>query len=222
MRALLALSLSGCTEYAFQQPTSSSEGDSGLPGDNSDIPEHEGETDSGDDYDPAIVEEGPPESLLTDCADGTLATFSSPIYVLSSDPITATGELNADSAGWYHVYDYTIAESGASQRNETAYFRITNGAEPEGLPYFGNCGDEWLVMDADNEGDLAEGTRIYIGTFYLETGANQLTMTHFCDLVREGSCGEYELLDSDQTCDVTGNPNSVHFDGEGICLVPAK
>ena len=222
MRALVPLFLLGCTEYSFQDPPPGTQGDTGLEDDGKDQPEHDGEGDTSEDHGPPIVEEGPPEELLTDCSDGVMATFSSAIAVLASDPITASGELVADSDGWYHVYDYTIAESGDSQRNETAYFRITNGSTSDGLPYFANCGDEWLVLDADNEGELPAGSRIYIGTFYLEAGTNLLTMTHFCDLVRNGSCTEYETTDSDQTCDVTSNPNSVHFEGEGICLVPAQ
>ncbi len=163
-----------------------------------------------------------PDEFIEDCADGSVATFpSGPIYVLSWDPTSASGTLVASTAGWYHVYDYTIAESESSQTNETAYFRITNATNTGGAPYHVNCGDEWVIKDADNSGALPSGTRIYIGTFYLEAGQNEVTMYHYCPLQRAGECDDLHITsDSSSTCE-TGNVNSVHFDGEGICIVPA-
>ena len=44
-------------------------------------------------------------------------------------------------------------------------------------------------------------------------------MHHFCPLVRTGGCPDLHLLDDPEgTCD-SSNPNSAHFEGEGLCLV---
>jgi hypothetical protein len=163
----------------------------------------------------------PPEVVMDDpCPDDVNATFGpGEIYVKSWDRETDGGVLTADVAGQYHVYDFTIAESGASQTNESAYFRVANDTNPSGMPTLSNCRDEWVVIDVDNDGAMARGQRIYVGTFWLDAGDNDLTMHHFCPLIRDGACPDLHLLvPDDGTCD-SGNVNSVHFLGEGLCLV---
>ncbi len=166
-----------------------------------------------DDVPPEIVKEDP-------CPDDVNATFHPDgIYVKSWDRMEDSGTLVADVAGLYHVYDYTIAESGESQTNESAYFRVTNDTNPSGVPEFANCRTDWVVIDLDNEAPLEEGSRVYVGTFWLDEGDNPLTMHHFCPIVRSGGCPDLHLTDdSGGTCD-SDNPNSVHFNGEGLCLV---
>lgn len=165
----------------------------------------------------------PPELVRDDpCPEDVNATFGpGEIYVKSWDRQTDTGVLTAAEAGLYHVYDFTVAESGASQFNESAYFRITNASNPGGQPALQNCRDEWVVQDIDNDGAMGRGQRLYIGTFPLEAGDNDLEMHHFCPLVRDGACPDLHLLDDPAgTCD-SDNPNSAHFNGEGLCLVRA-
>ncbi len=163
----------------------------------------------------------PPETVMDDpCPDDVNATFGpGEIYVKSWDRTQDAGVLTAAVAGLYHVYDFTIAESGSSQHNESAFFRVSNATNPEGFPELSNCRDEWVVQDADNDGALAVGQRIYVGTFWLDEGDNALSMHHFCPLVREGACPDLHIEDDPGgTCD-SGNVNSVHFVGEGLCLV---
>ncbi len=231
--ALLLLAGMGCNDYSFGKGDGNlaetglfTPGDSASPGDSADNP---GDSDDpGDPYDEDTGDpsgdpsDGPPGTILEgDCPEGTVATFDSDeIYVLSWDPTVATGVLSTDYSGWYNVYDYSIAESGSSQTNESAYFRITNAASSEGKPYWSNCEDEWVVQDADNDG-FPSDSRIYIGTFWLEAGANTLYMYHYCVLYRDGYCPEFHITDdSSSTCDSDG-ANSVHFEGEGLCLVSA-
>lgn len=176
--------------------------------------ESQGQGDSGED--------GPPPNLLEgDCPPGSVAVFDqSEIYVTSWDNPTASGVLITDHSGWYHVYDYSVAESGAEQTNESAWFNIQNAASTYGKPYWSNCDDEWVVQDSDNNG-FPSDTRIYVGTFWLEPGENQLTLNHYCPLYRAGSCPEFHIdSDASSTCDSNG-ANSAHFNGEGICLVTA-
>ena len=57
-----------------------------------------------------------------------------------------TGTLVASPAGVYAVYDTFVYESGASQVNESGYLRIRNEVNTDGLPLWGNCGDEYIVQ----------------------------------------------------------------------------
>ena len=67
--------------------------------------------------------------------------------------------------------------------------------------------------------DAAAGSRQYMGTFWLVAGGNELQINHFCPLVRTGFCTQFHnTQDAGSTCD-THNPNSVHVQAEGICLV---
>jgi len=163
----------------------------------------------------------PPSDFHDDCDGGTQATSGSSIYVLSWDPVQMNGALEAPTSAWYHLYSSHIAESGADQRNESAYYRVPTSADPKGYPRWGNCSNEWIVRDADN-GSGPPGALIYIGTFWLEKGSNDLEMHHYCPLQRSGQCNAYHVTsDSNSTCD-TSNANSVHFEGSGICVTRAK
>jgi len=161
----------------------------------------------------------PPPEEVDDCEGDVDAEFiGSEIYVLSWDRNTDSGSIVAAEPGWYHIYDTALSESGASQFNETAYLRITNSFRPDGEPYFANCGDDWVVQDADNFGSLPGGARLYAGTFWLEAGENIVTMYHYCPLYRSGACPSLHFTDDPSgTCD-SDNANSVHYGGYGICL----
>jgi hypothetical protein len=192
-----------CNEYEFKGSSD------GLPG-----------TDTGSwaGGDSGPSSDGPPEDSIGECELGTLASFDSgEIYILSWDPL-ASGPLNAEDAGFYHLYDYSIAESEDSQRNESAFLRITNASNPEGTPVYSNCEVDWVVMDNDNDQVPVAGTRIYMGTFWLDAGVNTLELHHLCTYIREGLCTEmHDEEDPESTCE-SDNANSVHYLGEGLCL----
>ena len=175
--------------------------------------------DTGDPGDPSEPPDDEPPTLIDDdCPNGVEASFDSDeIYVLSWDPTEATGTLTAPAAHWYHVYSTSIVESGASQHNESAYFRVTNATVPHGQPALSNCRSDWIVQDGDNNG-FPSSTLIYIGTFWLDRGDNTLTMYHYCPRYRVGECTSFhDPSDSDTTCD-SGDANSVHFSGYGLCV----
>ncbi|MEZ4322232.1 MAG: hypothetical protein R3F61_32465 [Myxococcota bacterium] len=176
------------------------------------------EQDGGSDPEHPPTGELPEEHPTSECDASDIAPFSSgEIWVgnSNSSPTEASGTLTAPAAGWYDVYNTPIQESGASQHNESAFFRVQNATNPAGLPATGNCGDEWVVADADNSGS-PPGARTYLGTFWLDAGANTLVMTHYCQIWT--SCPQFHNdQPSNQTCD-SGNINSVHFLGDGVCL----
>ena len=211
----MALSLISCSDYAF-----SGEKDP-WPGDDSADPSSEGDADVDADADSDTDSDVdlPPEIFVDACAPDVTASFDSgEIYVKSWERETDSGTLTADQSGWYHVYDYSLAESGSSQTNEVSYLRITNSRRPDGEPYWENCAGEWIVDDFDNSGSV-EGRRIYTGTFWLEAGANDLALIHYCPLERRGYCPDFhDTSDAASTCDSDG-PNSVHFNGAGLCLL---
>ena len=131
------------------------------------------------------------------------------------------GTVEVDSAGTYHVYSNYIAESGASQMNESAYIRIGNTSNPDGYPLLNNCNDDWVVPDLDNAGSVPANMVAYVGTFILTAGTNTISMYHYCPLYRAGECPSFHVPDdSNSTCE-SGSPNSVHFTGTAICLLPA-
>ena len=177
-----------------------------------------GDSDDTDDPDDPNPEEPPDDVMEGDCPPGTTASFSEDeIYVKSDEMQTASGTLSTDEAGWYHIYDYSLAESGTSQTNESIYLRISNGSRPEGQPYWGNCEEDWVVADSDNEG-FPKGDRIYVGTFWLDAGDNALTLNHYCLLYDQGLCPEFHVTsDSGSTCD--SGPNSAHLQADGICML---
>ena len=192
-----------CNEYQFKGPGDGNPGaDSGLS-----------RNDTGGPW-----SDGPPQDSIDECVPGTSATFDSgEIYILSWEPL-ASGPLTAEEEGYYHLYDYSIAESEASQRNESAFLRITNATNPEGTPVFSNCEVDWVVMDNDNDQPPVAGTRIYMGTFWLDAGVNTLELHHLCTYIRDGLCTDmHDQLDPESTCE-SSNANSVHYLGEGLCL----
>ncbi len=223
LAALWLLAL-GCNEYDFsvhpdrldgqhEEPLDPGIGDSAEPGDaedddeSSDVPWPEGGV--------------PPTLTGEDCADGVLAAWQGgDIMVGSWSNTSAGGDILASQEGWYHAYSVMLAESGSGQRNESSFFRISNATEPSGMPFYGNCGDEWIVVDVDNNG-APSGSRLYVGTFWLDQGVNELEMNHYCPLYRAGACPSHHITtDSGSTCD-SGNINSVHYDGYALCLVAA-
>jgi hypothetical protein len=183
----------------------------------------DGGGDAGDDTgdrDPPT--EGPPPEQVSECTPGTTATMSpEEIYVLSWTDTETYATLTTAESGYSHVYDYSISESGSDQWNESAFLRIRNTTNPDGTPVYANCGYEWLVIDADNYGDLPEGSRIYIGTFWLDAGDNAMTLYHYCPLYRSGQCESFHITVNDDTCD-NGGVNSVHVEADGICLAKAE
>ena len=160
----------------------------------------------------------PPPPTLEDCPSGLIATMDlAEIWVGSIDPPFASATLDSPTAGWYHLYNEHVAESGDGQWKESAYLRVINAGAPSGHPLFANCGADWIVVDLDNLGP-ASGTQTYVGTFWLEAGANTLEMRHYCERYRNGECASLHIADDpDSACD-TDNINSVHFVGSGVCL----
>ncbi|MEN0061141.1 MAG: hypothetical protein AAGA48_03270 [Myxococcota bacterium] len=111
------------------------------------------------------------------------------------------------TSGYYKLYKGDVAESGGSQKNESSYFRITNTTNPNGYPEasVANCGNDYIVQDYDNDGQISD--RVYLGTFWLESGVtNTLEMRHYCDGT-EVTCPQF--LHPNETCN--GSFNSVHF-----------
>jgi len=247
MRPLTILPLfivGGCVDYEFHTPADLSAPlmDTGLRGSattpSSDTGDDTGDTgdsghthpDSGQGVDPP-GNDGPnfgsppdgdvPDTYISDDCEGGADVAMSPdtLVVLGWDPITDTGTLTAPSGGFYDLYDTSIAESGASQWNESAYLRVSNTTNPAGLPNWGNCGSDWVVVDADNHG-FPGSSLIYLGTFWLDPGVNTLTLLHYCERQRAGECGSLHITDDPgSTCD-TSNANSVHVEAQGICAKP--
>ncbi len=195
--------LMACVDYEFQTPN-----DGSGKTDDTSTPEEQ-------------TPNEPPFEVIDECPDGATASLTAGVYVLSWDPSDASGSLEADAEGWYHLYDYALSESGTSQTNESGYLRVPNDGNPDGLPRWANCESEWVQVDQDNAGTPTTGARSYLGTFWLEEGPNTFTFHHFCPLYRSGVCADlHETSDSESTCD-SSNGNSVHFEGEGICIVLA-
>ena len=222
------LTLAACNDYNFDKENDVWGGDSGTtaPDRPSDADDTGGDDTGPGDTSPDPDDPGtppdslPPEVIEGECEGTNAVSISPTIYVTTSAPTAAT-TLTASEAGWYHLYDYTIAESGESQRNETAYIQVSNSTNPDGHPALANCGDDWIVEDADNDGGLPTGSRIYLGTFWLDAGDNTLSLMHFCPLYEAGSCSSFhDTDDSSSTCE-SGNVNSVHLEGEGLCVTEA-
>ncbi len=164
----------------------------------------------------------PPQFRDQACPGGTLATFDGGmIWVGSWSNTSDSGTLTAPAEGWFHAYSTLLAESGNSQWNESSVFRVKNTTWPAGTPYYRNCSDDWVVPDVDNYG-APSGSRLYIGTFWMDSGANTLQMDHYCPMYRAGQCpGHHIPTDPSSTCD-SGNINSVHYEGLALCLVPVS
>jgi hypothetical protein len=182
------------------------------------IEEPQDDDDAGVEEPPLWRNDCPPEAIAT--AEFYGPNGESEIAVLDSDPTEASATLVVPFSGVYALYDTAVAESGASQINETGYIRIRNAANPSGVPSTSNCEDEYIVQDNDNSG-LAPAPLIYLGTFPLLEGENALTLYHFCPLFEQGMCSEFHIGDPGDSSGCSGNgPNSIHLAGEAICLVP--
>jgi hypothetical protein len=202
--------------------------------DDDDAAEQADDDDSWDETpDPSDGPEVPPDDGLppdepgdptgdASCDEGTLAAWApGEVAQLSWDPAPAEAVLDSPLTGWFHVYDLAIAESGPSQRNESAFLRIPNDLRPDGEPALANCGLDWLTADLDNDGPLPADTTQYLGTFLLVEGPNRVEIHHFCGLYRQGYCEAFhDMVDAGSLCD-TSNPNSVHVTGLAVCLEPA-
>ncbi|MEN0065508.1 MAG: hypothetical protein AAGA48_25415 [Myxococcota bacterium] len=135
---------------------------------------------------------------------------------ISKRDFSATVEVTLEDVpreGWYAVYKNEVAESGASQRNESGYYRVYNEANPAGLPLEGNCNGEYIVQDYDNDGRIPD--RVYLGTFYFDgSSENVLQMRHYCAI--RDTCPSME--DDQHECGRTWD--SIHLDrGEAsLCL----
>jgi hypothetical protein len=202
----LSICLLGCQdEYGFSSKSDGQQGSQTF--------------DSGED---TREPEPPSPRLGEECPDGAHAVLSEEMVVLSWDPTTSSGILTAPASGIYHLYDFSIVESGASQTNESAYLRIPSIIRPGGTPFYSNCNEDWVIVDADNDSALPLTSRIYVGTFWLDTGDNPVTLHHYCPLYRAGACQNLHIPDdAEATCE-SGNVNSVHFLGQGICLIPEQ
>ena len=163
-----------------------------------------------------------PEETLEGCEGVANIELNEELMVWSWDSGPAVGSVYVEVEGSYHVYSNYIAESGSSQTNESAYLRIANTVNSDGFPQLSNCNDDWVVSDLDNSTTIPSGMVVYVGTFYLTQGDNEVEFYHYCPLYRAGECPSFHInTDSSSTCD-TDNPNSVHFTGTAICLLPAE
>ncbi len=237
--ALLVL-LIGCNENALSALNSPPQrGDEGVDDDDDTVGddddddptgdnENEGDDDDAGDDDDVVGDDDdddtPPPEKLDACPEDalTVADFygdngGDEIYVLAYSPTEAYGTLVSPIAGLFDIYDTSVAESGDSQMNETGFIRIRNSHSSEGEPLFSNCGLDWLVMDTDNEGPPPN--LVYMGTFDLDEGDNDLTLYHFCPLFQQGYCSDFHIGDPNNN-GCNDGAHSIHFTGEGLCLVP--
>jgi len=185
------------------------------PGDDDTGPgDDDGDDDDGDDDDDDEVDE--------DCPNGVSATVTDSdgdgwVVITTSDP-EDWAIINVPVDGVYELYDSQLAESGASQMNETGYITITNSVNPVGFPVNANCGGLYIVADADNNGTPTQP--IFLGTFSLMAGEdNHLVLHHYCDLYQAGQCPQFHNGDpnSGSGCN-TNNANSIHMEIDGLCI----
>ena len=169
---------------------------------------------------PARISECPPDALQI--VDFYGPSGEDEIYVLAWNNTTATATLEAPIAGLYDIYDTAVAESGASQTNETGFLRVANDHNPSGAPVWANCGDDWIVPDSDNDGAPPDPWS-YLGTFDLNEGANAVTLNHWCPVYRTGNCAWFHVGDPDgpSGCNDSG-PNSIHLNVDGFCMIPRQ
>jgi len=162
--------------------------------------------------------ENPPPYEEDDCeGDEALDWSPAELVVAAWNPSVATGTVWVSATGWYAIYDKALAESGPSQTNESGYLRVSNGGNPEGRPLFGNCEGWWVVVDDDNDGS-GPVDPVYLGTFWLEAGDNDVALHHYCTLYRAGYCESFHNDSPEKgTCE-SNNWNSIHLIGEGVCL----
>jgi len=225
IRLTLCVFLVACnSDYDLDNPTPWPDdvGDDHVVGDDDDDDDGiVGDDDDDDDGVPPIgrlPDDPPPEFGTDDCDNGLWVDWNGgETVVLSWDPV-ALASIEVPEAGVYDVYDLVIAESGATQTNESAFFRISSLANLTGLPSAGNCGDDYVVPDPDNAGPLPAGTTQYLGTFELGVGENTVEVNHYCPRYRAGDCRQFHT-DTGTTCE-GGDSNSVHITGAAVCLVP--
>ena len=240
MIALMLLAVAGlwaCSEYDIVADDDTAGDDDTGPGDDdtagdddvADDDAADDDTDPGqddDDDDDATDDDEEPPEHVEECPEDVDYSFVDGdgdgfVAVLSWDSGPDSATLLVDFSGVYHVYDTYIAESGASQINESGYVTITNSLNPTGVPEFTNCDDWYVVPDSDIHGTPPAGA-IYIGTFPLAAGEdNILSLHHYCWLYRDGHCPQFHIGagGADGSCDDNG-ANSIHMALDAICLVP--
>ena len=131
-----------------------------------------------------------------------------------------TLQVTATEAGWYHLYDTHVAESGNSQTNEHAYIRIPSTVSPTGTPAAANWEDDWIVADSDNDSTPTEP--VYLGTFWIDEGTSTLELHHACPHINEGECTDFHIPEpATKDCSTT-NWNSVHLELHGWCASPTE
>ncbi len=159
-----------------------------------------------------------PSPYPAPCAEfGGVALEPDELMALYPRRTEASGTLQVETAGWYEIFNERLAESGPSQRNESAYFRIPNSSGP-GFPQESNCGSDFVLVDDDNDGPVEEPRSI--GTFWLDAGENRIEMHHYCKYYSDGQCLDlHDSEDPDKTCDAD-NYDSVHFQASTLCIVP--
>lgn len=180
-----------------------------------------------------VIIECPPEGIIVDLfQDARVFQFTDqtiPSPMTTSVRRTVTRDPNVVPDGWYHFYSFSGVDSGARQTNESLYLRIPSSAVPDGAPRAANCGSDWILKDADNGPPLPAGTRLYAGTFFIDSGTRQLEVNHFCPIVRnEGRCLDLQDTTVSHTlCTVpypgehSSRDNSVSIIGAAVCLIPA-
>jgi hypothetical protein len=233
----------GCNDYNFDESTDWTDDDAGDDDDDDDDTSNTsdddaaGDDDASDDDDTDVGadddasdddgddDDDPPPELIDTCEGAEGFTFQDTdgdgwLVVLSWSPTEESGIIWVDTTAVYHLYDSYIAESGASQTNESGYLTISNSQNPSGYPTFANGGDYWIVTDSDNNGNPPQQA-IYIGTFLLVAGEdNLITLRHYCPLYRSGQCQSFHIGDPyDSSGCEDGGVNSIHMDLAGICLI---
>ncbi len=208
----------GCFDQGFHRQETDEDTACEGPGCDTALPQ---DTDTDTDTEPPEPPE-PPDEVISDCnnPDATAVWNGNEIWVASPDDMTNSGTLQVSDTGWFHVYSAYSAESGTDQWNESAFYRFKNDDNPTGQPFFGNCGEEWVVRDSDNDQAWTGGDYIYLGTFRLVEGNNTLVLEHYCLLFNAGECQEFHITDEPSSTCGTENANSAHFSGE-LCLLTA-
>jgi hypothetical protein len=157
-------------------------------------------------------------------SDGELVVFG------NGDRDVACGTVFTEVTGYYGVFDQSLAESCASQLDETAFVTVTNSCSGSGDPLEHNAGSHWVVPDADNSpacgsdadcggGEVCREPRhsfgrccgprdpVFMGTFLLVAGEpNEICIRHWCPVWRSGGrSGPFVNAGCDSSID------SVHF-----------
>ena len=201
-------------------PDDAGDDDDDAGDDDDDVPAGDDDDDDGEPFRPR--DEPPTPFGDVECSAGSIATWLSGELVVFSDDDPVSGVLVVDEAGLYDVYDLSVAESGPSQTNESAFLRVPNVFDGDGHPSpLGtlNCDDDYIALDPDNAGPVPAGSTQYLGTFGFVKGDNEVELHHYCEQYLRGDCTGFH--------DVAGTPctsgiNSVHFTGQAVCLVRVR